>query len=158
MAKTPRASFTEMTELVLPQHGNVLGSAFGGTILAWIDVCGAIAAQRHCNRVAVTAALDEVNFLESIRVGDVVVLSARVNAAFNTSLEVEVEVQVEDPKTGVRRRCVDAFMTFVAVDENGNPCKVPALVLENAEDERRAEEAQARRAARLARRKKRRGP
>jgi len=154
MDKTPRASFTEMTELVLPQHGNVLGSAFGGTILAWIDVCGAIAAQRHCNRVAVTAALDEVNFLASIKVGDVVVLSARVNAAFSTSLEVEVEVKVEDAKTGQRKRCVDAFMTFVAVDEEGKPCRVPQLVLETREDERRAAEAAERRAARLARRAK----
>ncbi len=94
--KTPRASYTEMTELVLPQHGNVLGGAFGGTVLAWIDVCGAIAAQRHCNRVAVTAALDDVSFRAPIRVGDVVVLSARVNATFTTSLEVEVEVKVED--------------------------------------------------------------
>ncbi len=155
MEKTPRASFTEMTELVLPQHGNVLGGAFGGTILAWIDICGAIAAQRHCNRVAVTAALDEVNFLESIRVGDVVVLSARVNAAFNSSLEVEVEVKVEDAKTGERRRCVDAFMTFVAVDGEGRPSRVPELVLDTAEDERRSKEAGQRRAARLARRSKR---
>lgn len=154
MDKTPRASFTEMTELVLPQHGNVLGGAFGGTVLAWIDVCGAIAAQRHCNRVAVTAALDEVNFLESIRVGDVVVLSARVNAAFNTSLEVEVEVKVEDANTGQRRRCVDAFMTFVAVDDDGKPSRVPQLVLETREDERRASEAAERRASRLARRSK----
>lgn len=152
MDKTPRASFTEMTELVLPQHGNVLGSAFGGTVLAWIDVCGAIAAQRHCNRVAVTAALDEVNFVHSIKVGDVVVLSARVNAAFNSSLEVEVEVKVEDMRSGQRRRCVDAFMTFVAVDDDGKPCRVPALVLETREDERRAMEAQERRALRLARR------
>jgi acyl-CoA hydrolase len=151
--KTPRASFTEMTELVLPQHGNVLGGAFGGTILAWIDVCGAIAAQRHCNRIAVTAALDEVSFLESIRVGDLVVLSARVNAAFNSSLEVEVEVKVEDAKTGQRRRCVDAFMTFVAVGDDGKPTKVPELVLESRDDEDRARDANDRRAQRLARRR-----
>jgi acyl-CoA hydrolase len=150
--KTPRASFTEMTELVLPQHGNVLGGAFGGTVLAWIDVCGAIAAQRHCNRVAVTAALDEVRFSERIAVGDVVVLTARVNAAFSTSLEVEVEVKVEDVLTGERRLCVDAFMTFVAVDGNGKPCRVPPLILESEDDERRASEAQDRRALRLSRR------
>lgn len=150
--KTPRASYTEMTELVLPQHGNVLGGAFGGTVLAWIDVCGAIAAQRHCNRVAVTAALDEVRFSERIAVGDVVVLSACVNAAFSTSLEVEVEVKVEDVRTGARRLCVDAFMTFVAVDESGRPCGVPPLLAESEEDERRALEARERRAARLARR------
>ncbi len=150
--KTPRASYTEMTELVLPQHGNVLGGAFGGTVLAWIDVCGAIAAQRHCNRVAVTAALDDVSFRAPIRVGDVVVLSARVNATFTTSLEVEVEVKVEDATTAQRRVCVDAFMTFVAVGEDGKPCRVPPLLLETDDDERRAEAARQRRAARLSRR------
>lgn len=151
--KTARASYTEMTELVLPQHGNVLGSAFGGTVLAWIDVCGAIAAQRHCHRVAVTAAIDEVNFLAPITVGDVVVLSARVNAAFRTSMEVEVEVKVEDASTGHRRRCVDAFMTFVAVGEDRKPCAVPPLIAESADDERRRAEAEARRAERLAKRR-----
>lgn len=150
--KTPRDSFTEMTELVLPQHGNVLGSAFGGTVLAWIDICGAIAAQRHCQQVAVTAAIDEVNFLAPIKVGDVVVLSARLNAAFRTSMEVEVEVQVEDRDTGRRRRCVDAFMTFVAIGEDRAPSAVPPLVTETADDERCQKEAERRRAARLARR------
>jgi len=150
--KSPRESFTEMTELVLPQHSNVLGTAFGGTVLAWIDVCGAIAAQRHCNRVAVTAAIDQVNFLAPIRVGDVVVLSARLNGAFRSSMEVEVEVKVEDPRTAHRTRCVDAFMTFVAVDDEGQACAVPALIAESSDDERRATEAAERRAARLAKR------
>ena len=80
--RSPRASATQMTELVLPQHSNVLGTAFGGTVLAWMDVAAAIAAQRHCGRVAVTAAMDDVTFLGPIRLGDVVVISARVNAAF----------------------------------------------------------------------------
>jgi acyl-CoA hydrolase len=142
-----------MTELVLPQHGNVLGTAFGGTVLAWIDVCGAIAAQRHCHRVAVTAALDEVNFLAPITVGDVVVLSAQVNAAFRTSMEVEVEVKVEDAQTGRRRLCVDAFMTFVALDDAKRPCAIPPLIGETEDDERRRREAEARRAQRLARRR-----
>ena len=150
--KTSRDSATEMTELVLPQHSNVLGSAFGGTVLAWIDVCGAIAAQRHCRRIAVTAAIDEVSFLAPIRVGDVVVLTAQLNAAFRTSMEVEVEVMVEEKKTGVRRRCVDAFMTFVAVGDDGGPSEVPKLIAESADDERRARAANERRASRLARR------
>jgi len=150
--KTPRDSFTETTELVLPQHGNVLGGAFGGTVLAWIDVTGAVAAQRHCRRVAVTAAIDDVNFLAPITVGDVVVLTARLNAAFRTSMEVEVEVQVEDRETGHRRRCVDAFMTFVAVGEDRKPCAVPPLLAESSDDERRRREAEERRAARIAKR------
>lgn len=152
--KTPRESFTEMTELVLPQHGNVLGSAFGGTVLAWMDICGAIAAQRHCQTIAVTAGMDDVTFRYPIRVGDVVVLIGRVTAAFNTSLEVEVIVQVEDPQTAERRVCVDAFMTFVAVDEARKPARVPPLLCETPEDEERAEHAIERRAARLARRQR----
>jgi acyl-CoA hydrolase len=139
-----------MTELVLPQHSNVLGGAFGGTILAWMDICGAIAAQRHCGTVAVTAAMDDVQFRAPIRVGDVVVLSARVNAAFRSSLEVEVQAQVEERASGHRRRCVDAFMTFVSVDAAGAPAAVPGLLAETADDERRVREAQARRDHRLA--------
>lgn len=148
--RSPRASCTEMTELVLPQHSNVLGGAFGGTILAWMDVCGAIAAKRHCGVVAVTAAMDDVQFRAPIRVGDVVVLSARVNAAFRTSLEVEVGVQVEERETGHRRPCVAAFMTFVAVDAQGAPAAIPPLLVETADDERRVRDAQARRDRRLA--------
>ena len=152
--KNPRASFTEMTEIVLPQHSNAIGTAFGGTILAWIDVCGAIAAQRHCNRVAVTAAIDEVNFMLPIKVGDVVVMSSRVNAVFNKSMEVEVDVKVEDPKTGQRRLCVEAFATFVAVNDAGQPCSAPPLIPESAEDKRRVHEATERRTQRLNRRKR----
>ncbi len=148
--RSPRASLTEMTELVLPQHSNVLGTAFGGTVLAWMDVCGAICAQRHTGHVSVTAAIDEVNFVSPIRVGDVVILNARVNAAFRTSVEVGVTAMVEDRKTAHRRACVDAFMTFVAVDESGRPKEAPPLLAESPDDERRAREAAARRAARLA--------
>lgn len=138
-----------MTELVLPQHSNAIGTAFGGTVLAWMDVCGAISAQRHCGRVAVTAAIDQVKFLAPIRVGDVVILGARVNAAFRSSIEVEVEVQVEERGTGHRRLCVDAFMTFVSVDDRGQPSPVPPLLCETADDQRREREAKERRQRRL---------
>lgn len=142
-----------MTELVLPQHSNVLGTAFGGSVLAWMDICGAIAAQRHAGRVSVTASMDDVNFVSPIRVGDVVILTARVNAAFRSSVEVEVQVLVEDRASGQRRRCVEAFMTFVAVsDEDGKPCAQPPLALETADDERRHREATERRRLRLEKR------
>jgi acyl-CoA hydrolase len=141
-----------MTELVLPQHSNVLGTAFGGTVLAWMDVCGAISAQRHSGCVSVTASMDDVNFVSPIRVGDVVIVTARVTAAFRTSVEVEMQVHVEDRASGARRRCVEAFMTFVAVDASGKPCEQPPLSLETVDDERRAREAKARREARLAKR------
>lgn len=151
-ARSPRISFTEMTELVLPQHSNVLGTAFGGSVLAWMDICGAISAQRHSGRVSVTASMDDVNFVSPIRVGDVVILTGRVNAAFRTSVEVEVQVQVEDRASGQRRRCVEAFMTFVAVGEDGKPCEQPPLALETADDERHHREATERRRARLEKR------
>lgn len=153
-ARSPRESLTEMTELVLPQHGNVLGNAFGGSMMAWLDICGAITAQRHTRRVTVTAAIDDLDFLSPIRVGDVVVLTGRVNAAFTKSLEVEVEAKVEDLATGQRRLCVDAFMTFVPVDEQGKPTLTPPLLIETPEDDRRAREAGMRRELRLAKRKR----
>ncbi len=142
-----------MTELVLPQHSNVLGSAFGGTVLAWMDICGAICAQRHAGTVCVTAAIDEVNFLSPIRIGDVVVLSARVNAAFKSSVEIQVDVQVEDRVSGARRLCVDSFMTFVAMSPEGKAQAVPALSLESSDDIRRSSEAHARRTTRLDKKK-----
>jgi len=116
-------------------------------------VAGAICAQRNTGCGSVTAAIDEVNFVAPIRVGDVVILDARLNAAFRTSVEVGVTVMVEDRKTGHRRPCVDAFMTFVAVDEVGKPTEVAPLLSESADDERRAREARERREVRLARRR-----
>jgi acyl-CoA hydrolase len=148
---SPRQSFTEMTELVLPHHTNAVGSVFGGTVLSWIDVCGAIAAQRHCRRVTVTAAIDELVFLAPIKLGNVVRLVGRVNAAFRTSLEVEVRVEIEDRRTLVRAPCVSALLTFVGLDDNGRPAEVPPLLAETDDDALREREAGVRRAERLAR-------
>ena len=125
--RTPAHSLTVMTEIVLPQHANALGTVFGGQVMAWVDICGAIAAHRHCGRVAVTAAVDNFAFLAPILVGNIVCLSGRVNAAFRHSLEVEVTVDVEDPVTLTRKRCCEAFLTFVAIDDAGKPCAVQAL-------------------------------
>src|SRR5262245_14207295 len=93
-----------MTEIVLPSHANNLGTIFGGVVMQWIDVCAAMAATRHCRRTVVTAAVDELEFRTPIHPGDFVILSAQVNAAFRTSMEVGVQVDSEDPRTGVRRR------------------------------------------------------
>jgi len=152
-ARPPRLSFTEMNEIVLPQHANALGTAFGGVVLSWIDVCGAIAAQRHCGRIAVTAAIDDMQFLAPIRVGDVVRLTARVNAAFRTSLEVEVHVEREDVSTMARTLCADALLTFVNRDEEGLPVPAPSLAPETDEERARVEAAIDRRKARLAKKK-----
>jgi acyl-CoA hydrolase len=142
-----------MSEIVLPQHANALGTAFGGVVLSWIDVCGAIAAQRHCGRVAVTAAIDDMQFLAPIRVGDVVRLTARVNAAFRTSLEVEVHVEREDIATRERTLCADALLTFVNRDEEGAPVSAPPLAPETDEERLRIDAARERRAARLAKKR-----
>ncbi|MCS6799419.1 MAG: acyl-CoA thioesterase [Myxococcota bacterium] len=150
---SPRDSYTEMTEIVLPQHANALGTAFGGTVLSWIDVCAAVVAQRHCGRIAVTAAIDDVQFLAPLHVGDVVRLFGRVNGAFARSVEVEVTVEREDAATRARCLCADALLTFVPVDPLGRPMPVPPLLAENDDDRRRATEAAERRARRLERKR-----
>ncbi|MEM7435452.1 MAG: acyl-CoA thioesterase [Myxococcota bacterium] len=146
--KTASESFTEMTELVLPQHANAIGTAFGGVIMSWIDIGSSIAAKRHCGRVSVTARVEAVEFKAPIKVGDVVRLTARLNAAFTTSMEVGVRVEREH--RGERALCADARLTFVNIGEDGRPCPVPPLLPENDEDRARAREATERRAERRA--------
>lgn len=151
--KTPRYSMTEKTELVLPQHANVVGSAFGGTVMSWIDIVAAVSAQRHVGRVAVTASVDSLDFLAPLRVGDIVRLHAQVNAVFRSSMEIEVRVEREDPADMSRTLCVQSFLTFVNLDRDGKPAPIRPLVLETEEDEARAAAAQKRRAARLERKR-----
>ncbi|HSN82870.1 MAG TPA: acyl-CoA thioesterase [Polyangiales bacterium] len=148
-AKPPSESFTEMTELVLPQHANAIGTAFGGVIMSWIDICCSIAARRHCGRVCVTAQVDALEFRAPIKVGDIVRLTARLNAAFNTSMEIAVRVERESAATG-RALCADARATFVNIGEDGKPHPIPPLLAETPEDHRIAEEAAERRRLRRA--------
>ncbi len=145
-------SRVEMTEHVLPEFSNSLGNIFGGQIAGWIDICAAIAAQRHCRSVVVTAAIDALQFLLPIRQGHIVILRGQVNATFRTSMECGVSVWSEDPLTGEVNKAMKAYATFVALDAHGKPTSVPALILETDEDRRRAREALARRQARLAQR------
>lgn len=129
----PRAqadSLTEMTEYVLPPHANALGNVFGGQIMSWVDLCAAICAQRHAGRLCVTAMVDELRFQGPVRVGEVVRLTARVTAAFRTSLEVSVVVHGEEPWSRREWPCVDARLTFVGVDADQKPAEVPALLLD----------------------------
>lgn len=146
-------SVVEMTEILLPQHANALGSAFGGTIMSWIDICGAICAQRHCGRIAVTAYIDDLEFLAPIRIGDIVRLHGRINQAFGSSMEVEVEVRRERAGDTHLARCATARLTFVNVDPDGKPAPVPTLLLETEDARERARAAEERRAVRLARRR-----
>ena len=147
--KRPADSFTEMVQVVLPNDANPLGFILGGSVMHLIDIAGAIAAHRHTRRPLVTAAVDGLQFLHPIRVGDLIILRATVTATFRTSLEVEVEVFSEATLTGDRKQASVAYLTFVAVDDADPPVPVPPLLLETDADKTRAFEAETRRAARL---------
>jgi acyl-CoA hydrolase len=149
-------SVTEMTEIILPSDSNALGSAFGGKVMQWIDICAAITAQRHTRKAVVTASMDDLHFHAPIRIGHIAVLRASVRATFSRSLEINVEVHSENPLTGERKHCCSAFLTFVALDPSGRPTAVPPLLLETPEEQARHAEAEARRAQRLANKQKKR--
>jgi acyl-CoA hydrolase len=148
-ARPASASATEMVQVVLPNDANPLGFILGGTVMHLIDIAGAIASFRHTRQRVVTAAVDGLQFLHPIRVGDLIILQAQVSATFASSLEVEVRVSSEEALTGVRRLTSRAYLTFVAIDEQGQPVPIPPLQLEGAEDQARQQAAVERRAARL---------
>jgi len=139
-----------MVQVVLPNDANPLGFILGGTVMHLIDIAGAIACHRHSRTLLVTAAVDGLQFLHPINVGDLIILNACVTAAFRTSIEVEVEVFSEGTLTGVRKLTSRAYLTFVAIDREGHRIEVPPLLLETETERRKAAEAEARRAARLA--------
>src|SRR5262245_50609587 len=148
-AKRPAESATDMVQVVLPNDANPLGFILGGTVMHLIDIAGAIACHRHTRSLLVTAAVDGLQFLHPIKVGDLIILRARVTAAWTTSLEVEVEVFSEETLTGVRRMTSRAYLTFVSVDREGHRAAIPGLMLETEEDRQRASAAEVRRAERL---------
>jgi len=135
--KTASESVAVLTELVLPNDTNVLGNLMGGRLLQWMDVASAIAAKRHCNRVVVTASVNNVSFNRPIHLGDVVTLQAKVSRSFNSSMEVFIDVWLEDRLSGEKLKCNEAIYTFVAVDQIGNPITVPELVPESEEEKKR---------------------
>jgi acyl-CoA hydrolase len=143
------ASQVVMTQLVLPSHTNALDTIFGGVVMSWIDICGAIAAQRHSQKDVVTASLDSLNFVAPVKKGWVVNLKSSVNFVSRTSMEVGVRVDAENPKTGEVFHTASAYMTFVAIGGNGRPSEVPPLILESETDRRRHEDARLRREKRL---------
>jgi acyl-CoA hydrolase len=149
------ASRTEMIELVLPQDANTLGNILGGRVMHLIDIAGAIAAHRHSHRQVVTASVDHLDFLNPIRIGELIVLEAQVHRAFHTSVEVGVDVFSENYVKGERKHTTTALLTYVALDEEGYPSPVPPLICKTAEERRRYREAGRRREARLALRAKR---
>jgi acyl-CoA hydrolase len=145
-------SATEMVQVVLPNDANPLGFILGGTVMHLIDIAGAIACHRHTRSLLVTAAVDGLEFLNPIRVGDLIILRSRVTCTFTTSLEVEVEVFSEETLTGSRQLTSRAYLTFVAIDRDGCKHRIAPLLIDTDEDRRRSEEAHTRRAARLSRR------
>jgi acyl-CoA hydrolase len=147
---SPTASRCVMTQIVMPGHTNGPGGVlFGGVMMQWIDVCAGVAAMRHAGRLVVTASIDRLDFMVPVRVGEVCVLQAQVNFVHKTSMEVGCRVEVEDLGTRARSYTTKAYLTFVAIDGDGRPSPVPALVLENDDDRRRSAAASRRRAERL---------
>ena len=125
------------TEIVLPNDTNTLGNLMGGKLLHWMDICAAIAAHRHCSRVVVTASVNNVAFNQPIKLGEIVTLQAKVSRAFTSSMEVFIDVWVEDNVSGKKRKCNEAIYTFVAVDQVGNPINVPEIIPESQEEKAR---------------------
>lgn len=150
MSRTPAASRSLVSEMLMPQHVNNLGHVFGGVILSMVDRAGAVAAMRHSGRACVTVAIDRVDFRQPIFAGELVTCSAQVNYVGKTSMEVGVRVEAEDLLKGERRHTNTCYLTFVAIDENGRPVAIPTLELESEEDEQRFREAHRRREVREA--------
>ncbi len=137
--KFAKDSVTIMTEMVLPNDTNTLNNLMGGRLMHWMDIVAAIAAQKHCNRIVVTASADNISFKEPINLGNVVTLRSQVTRAFNSSMEVFIEVTAEDIPASKKIMTHRAFFTFVAVDQNGSPIEVPELIPETAEELHRFE-------------------
>lgn len=128
--KTPKESYTITTHIILPNDTNVLGNLMGGHLLHWMDLTAAISAHRHSNRVVVTASVNHVSFERPIRLGDYVIIEAKVSRAFTTSMEIYIDVYVEDNQSGKKLKSNDATYIFVAVDQHGRPIEIPQLVPE----------------------------
>ncbi len=145
-----RASQVTMTEMVLPQHTNSFHNVFGGQVMAWIDICAAIAGQRHARRPVVTASVDALQFIAPVLRGWVVNLKASVNYTGRTSMEVGVRVDAENPITGEKHHTSSAYLTFVALDDSNKPVEIPQVIPETEEEKRRYKAAEIRRQHRLA--------
>jgi len=133
-SKTPKESFVSMTELVLPNDTNTLNNLMGGKLMHWMDVVSAIAGQKHCNSIVVTASVDNISFRSPIQLGNVVTLRARVTRAFNSSVEIRIDVEAENIPEGKKFDSNSAYFTFVAVDKNGHPVEVPEVTPETDEE------------------------
>lgn len=148
-AKKASDSYTEMNELVLPNDTNTFGNLMGGRLLYWMDICAAMAAQKHCSNVVVTASVDNVSFKRSIKLGEVVTIQAKVTRAFNSSVEVRMEIFAQHLPQGTKVKSNEAYYTFVAIDPDGKPKTVPQLIPETEEEKKLYNQALKRRELRL---------
>jgi acyl-CoA hydrolase len=145
----PSESEAVMAELMMPQHANIMGNVFGGVILALVDRVAAVCAIRHSRRQCVTVSVDNVDVREPIHVGELITAYARVNFAGKTSMEVGVKIVAENVLTGEKRHTNSCYVTYVALDEVGQPTEVPPIVPETADEKRRYDRASKRRATRV---------
>jgi len=150
MPRPVRDSQSEMTEIVLPNDANPLAALLGGRLMHWIDLAGAMAAHRHSRSHVVTASVDHIDFLVPVRVGDLVVLRSSVNRVFQTSMEAGVKIFVENYIADTVQHVASAYLTFVAIDAKGNHLKVPAVIPETEDQQRRYDDAGRRREVRRA--------
>jgi uncharacterized protein (TIGR00369 family) len=144
-----RASRVTLSQLMHPEHANLLGNVHGGWIMKLVDEAGALSCMRHAQRKVVTVAIDSLVFRQPIRLGDLVILNAEVTYTGRTSMEVEVNVQAENPITGERTHTNTAYLVYVALDDYGRPTKVPQLEAETEEDRQKMQEAKERQERRL---------
>ena len=148
-ARHPRESETVMSELMMPNHANIMGNVFGGVILSLVDRIAAVCAIRHAKQQCVTVSVDKVDFKEPIHVGELVTGFARVNYAGKTSMEVGVKIIAEDLISGTKRHTNSCYVTYVALDDKGRPAPVPPIEPETPDEKRRYERAAKRRASRV---------
>jgi uncharacterized protein (TIGR00369 family) len=147
--KPVRASRISIAQVMQPEHANNLGNVHGGWIMKLVDEAGALASMRHARRRVVTVAIDSMVFRQPIRIGDLVILNAEVTYTGRTSVEVEVQVQAENPITGERTHTNTAYLVYVALDDDGRPTPIPPVRAETEDEQRRMEEARERQQRRL---------
>jgi uncharacterized protein (TIGR00369 family) len=147
--KPIRSSRVTISQLMHPEHANLLGNIHGGWIMKLVDEAGALSCMRHAQRKVVTVAIDSMVFRQPIRIGDLIIINAEVSYVGRTSMEAEVEVLAENPITGERTHTNTAYLVYVAVDDNGRPTSVRALIAETEDEKRRMEKAQERQERRL---------
>lgn len=148
-AKPVRASRVTISQLMHPEHANLLGNVHGGWIMKLVDEAGALACMRHAQKKVVTVAIDSMTFRQPIKIGDLIVLNAEVTYTGRTSMEAEVQVLAENPITGERTHTNNAYLVYVALDDEGKPTSVPPLWAETDDEKRKATEAKLRQEYRL---------